>query len=316
MAKTIRLGTYNVNNLFDRFDDPYNFSDDPWRERFASKPKKLEDLYNLGQRILKSEVDILALQEIESLGALKEFVAGHLGKKDFKEYGIVSVSGNDPRGIDLGVISKYPLGEVTSHRFHRHEGTWIFSRDCLEVEILDKAGGQPFLTLFVSHLKSQFSEHKIGTTEWKKDKEENDAKRKRQLEKTLDIVKRSGKDTYAILGDFNDSPESPSIKWFIDANVGVGNGIELFDALATIRCKPEFEPYTGEDSPKKRKRDTHKWEKDKEKGHEETTYSQLDYIFLSGNLQQAFKSAQIEQSWYTSGSDHYLCYADVKFANL
>jgi endonuclease/exonuclease/phosphatase family metal-dependent hydrolase len=316
MAKTVRLGTYNVNNLFDRFDDPYNFSDDPWRKKFASKPKNLEDLFNLGQRILKSEVDILAMQEIESLGALKAFVAGHLGKQDFKEYGIVSIEGNDPRGIDLGVISKYPLGEVTSHRFHRHEGHWLFSRDCLEVDILNAVGGQPFLTLFVSHLKSQYSEHKIGTTEWNKDKAESDAKRKRQLKKTCDIVRSRNKGTYAILGDFNDSPDSPPIKWFIDENVGVGNGLELFDTLATIPCKAQFEPYTGGNSTKRRKRDTHKWDEDKEKGHDETTYSQLDYIFLSGNLRQAFKSAQIEQRWYTSGSDHSLCWADVEFANL
>lgn len=29
MSHKIRAGTYNAINLFDRFDDPYNFSDDP-----------------------------------------------------------------------------------------------------------------------------------------------------------------------------------------------------------------------------------------------------------------------------------------------
>ena len=45
MGQEIRIGTYNTNNLFDRFDDPYNFSDDPWRRAFAAKPKKLSELY-------------------------------------------------------------------------------------------------------------------------------------------------------------------------------------------------------------------------------------------------------------------------------
>jgi len=38
MSNLIRIGTYNTNNLFDRFDDPYNRSDDPWARNFASKP--------------------------------------------------------------------------------------------------------------------------------------------------------------------------------------------------------------------------------------------------------------------------------------
>ena len=50
MSKKIRIGTYNANNLFDRFDDPHNFSDDPWRRKFASKPKKLVDLYAANAR--------------------------------------------------------------------------------------------------------------------------------------------------------------------------------------------------------------------------------------------------------------------------
>jgi len=79
MTEELRIGTYNVNNLFDRFDDPYNFSDDPWRRKFASRPKKLERLYSLGARIRSSSLDVLALQEVESLGALREFMKGHVG---------------------------------------------------------------------------------------------------------------------------------------------------------------------------------------------------------------------------------------------
>jgi hypothetical protein len=38
MASTFKIGTYNVENLFDRFDDPYSRGDDPWG-RFGSFAK-------------------------------------------------------------------------------------------------------------------------------------------------------------------------------------------------------------------------------------------------------------------------------------
>jgi len=62
MSYKIRIGTYNTNNLFDRFDDPYNYGDDPWQRDFASRPKPLSELYELGARLRSSDLDILALE--------------------------------------------------------------------------------------------------------------------------------------------------------------------------------------------------------------------------------------------------------------
>lgn len=306
MANKIKLGTYNTNNLFDRFDDPYNYSDDPWRTLFASKPKKLVELYDLGARIRSSDVDILALQEIESLGALKEFIVGHVGDY-YQTNGIISLESNDPRGIDLGAVSKFPLGRVTSHRFRRYDGKKkVFSRDCLQVEVLKSDYSDVLLTLFVCHLKSKYSSEKAGTPEYVKDQEESVEKRTRQVEHTIKIIQACqdvDNDRFVVLGDMNDTPDSSALNGFLGPN----NPLKLHNALNSI---PQTD--TAPDSPDRRPRDTHKWAKDAEHGHMQTTYSQLDYILLSKALTQAFTGvAKVEQIRFTKGSDHYLSWVEL-----
>ena len=306
MVNKIRLGTYNTNNLFDRFDDPYNFSDDPWRQLFVSKPKKLVELYALGARIRNSNVDILALQEIESLGALKEFVVGHVGDY-YKNDGIISLESNDPRGIDLGAVSTFPLGRVISHRFRRYNGKRkVFSRDCLQVEVLKSDYSGVLLTLFVCHLKSKYSSHDVGTPEYVKDQQESAEKRERQVEHTTKIIQACqdvGKDLFVVLGDMNDTPDSPALNGFL----GQTNPLKLHNALNSI---PQAD--TTPNSPHRRPRDTHKWAKDPEHGHPQTTYSQLDYILISKALTPAFTGvAKVEQLRFTKGSDHYLSWVEL-----
>lgn len=306
VMKMIRLGTYNVNNLFDRFDDPYEQSDDPWRREFSARPKLLDEIFNLGERLRKSKLDILVVQEIESYGALREFVSGQLGDK-YKQGGVFSLESNDPRGIDLGIISKFPIGKVTTHRFRRQGGDKVFSRDCLEVEIQDMDYSRVLFTLFVLHLKSQYSKYVVGTPDWESDQQVSDGKRQRELENVAEIVKRSQAtqgSRYVILGDFNDNPLSNPITWFLE-----NSGLDLVDCLKSI--DPAY-PAAVAESETKRERDTHKWEKDPEQGHNKTTYSQLDYILLSKTLKDVFTGkAAVEQRGNTGGSDHFLCWAEL-----
>jgi exonuclease III len=312
MSQKIRVGTYNTNNLFDRFDDPYNFSDDPWRRAFAAKPKKLTELYALGARMRSSDVDVLALQEIESLDALREFIKGHVGPS-YKLNGVISSESNDPRGIDLGVVSKFPLGRVVSHRFRQHGGRSVFSRDCLQVEVLypDPDRNEVLLTLFVCHLKSKYSPYLPGTPEYEEDRQKSLEKRERQVAHTIEIVRacqQVDNDHFVVLGDMNDTPDSPALKDFLRPD----NPLKLHNALASI---PQSDD--APESTKRRPRDTHKWTKDPEKGHPQTTYSQLDYVLLSSALAQAFTgSAKVEQRRYTGGSDHYLCWVELDLEQL
>jgi len=88
--------------------------------------------------------------------------------------------------------------------------------------------------------------------------------------------------------------------------------MQLKNALASIS-----QTDTAPNSPKRRPRGTHKWKKDVEHGHMQTTYSQLDYILLSKTLASAFTGlAKVEQRKFTGGSDHYLCWAELDMSLL
>jgi endonuclease/exonuclease/phosphatase family metal-dependent hydrolase len=300
----IRVGTYNVNNLFDRFDDPYNYFDDPWKTQFGTKPKNYADVFNLGERIRSSDVDILALQEIESYGQLLAFVGSHT-KDKYDSSGVISVPSNDPRGIDLAALSKYPFGRITSHRFRKKNGKQVFSRDCLEVEILKKDRSNTLLTLYIQHLKSKYSKFKRGTPEYDIDQQKSIEKRKKQVENVIEIVKSNhdiDKENFIILGDFNDTPNSTALEEFLKPN----NDLKLFNALETIQ-----QTSNSADSTEKRPRDTHKWTRTQDSGNKLTTYSQLDYILLSDSLKSHIHEAKVEQRKFSTGSDHYLCWAEL-----
>src|SRR3954471_15912304 len=92
-----------------------------------------------------------------NLPTLRDFV-DLLGLRDAGFRHLSLVEGNDQRFIDVGVISKLPLGAVVSYKHRRHPEsprTAIFSRDLAQVEILDPKSRLPVLTVFVNHLKSQ-----------------------------------------------------------------------------------------------------------------------------------------------------------------
>ncbi|MGL5891925.1 MAG: endonuclease/exonuclease/phosphatase family protein, partial [Bacteroidia bacterium] len=61
------------------------------------------------------------------------------------------VDGNDPRLIDVAILSRIPIDSCTTHQTRKKGKTTIFSRDCLEVKFI--IGGKPF-SLFVNHFKS------------------------------------------------------------------------------------------------------------------------------------------------------------------
>lgn len=288
--RRVKLGTYNVNNFFDRFDDPYSRNDDRWGAR-VSKPKKLEDIYNLGQRLREDRPDILALQEVENKGALYEFNVEHLGGH-FDD--IVVIEGNDERGIQVGLASRFPLGQIVSYQFLRDFGDRqklkIFSRDLLEVEILDPDTYVPVLTVFVSHLKSQFVDPSLKGDDRKAAQNRAAHRRTRQAMAMAQLIKRRFANTqgglYAVMGDFNDTPTSAALSPLLqDPELG------LYDVLNEL---PE------------NRRWTHYWSDEKH-------YSQIDYILLSPALRRRLikDSVNVVQRGHTTGSDHRPVYADV-----
>lgn len=131
-------------------------------------------------------LDVLAVQEVEDIDTLRAFNSDQLGSLYSDD---VLIEGNDKRLIDIGLLSKYPIGKVTSWQYAVHPSTpneKVFSRDLLQVDIESKDRSERLFTLFVNHLKSQFINY------WEdKDKatKANDAHRLRQSEVVAQIVK-------------------------------------------------------------------------------------------------------------------------------
>lgn len=183
---TLTLTTFNVENLFNR----YAALDSPWSGRSYEKftqavglvsiASRAGDLVqyatteiqrnNTAQAILDSKPDILAVQEIENIYTLRIFNDTYLDNYFDR---IISIDGNDPRGIDVGLMVRKgaPVeivairthvddaeksGEAVRHGTRRDFGYLaakaIFSRDCLEVDL---AVGKKVVTLMVNHFKAQ-----------------------------------------------------------------------------------------------------------------------------------------------------------------
>jgi endonuclease/exonuclease/phosphatase family metal-dependent hydrolase len=309
----ITVGTFNLNNLFTRFNfeaeldeletadievtTKYTFSD-PGKYRvrvdaFGSlvHAKPVEEQKVIAERINRMDLDVLAVQEVENIEALKTFSSTFLEGA----HHVTLVEGNDPRLIDVGIISKLPLGAVTSwqHAVHPAEqGRRIFSRDLLEVEILNATRTRRLLTLFVNHLKSQFVHPKVSDAE--SARRAAALLRRRQVETIARIVAaRTRPDgAWAVCGDMNDPPGAESLEPLVAA----GSVDALTAPRETRPPKPDTPaaPATGSW--------THRF---KQSGRP-ASYELFDQIWLSPSLAARQTGAWIDRrrNHGGDGSDH------------
>jgi hypothetical protein len=133
---TVTVGTFNLNNLFSRFnftaavtETPsalsggvkLTFDEGDIRVRtFLGRLVKAKDhgeTETIANRIKAMDVDVLAVQEVEHIGILRQFNRDFLG--GLYDH-VALIEGNDPRLIDVGLLSKLPLGAITSHQTATH----------------------------------------------------------------------------------------------------------------------------------------------------------------------------------------------------
>jgi endonuclease/exonuclease/phosphatase family metal-dependent hydrolase len=281
MATQVRLTTFNLENLFNR----YAFLDMPWEnrdfERFVqsvgvvSLASRRGDLVsypiteiqrnNTALAILDAQPDVLVVQEIENIYTLRNFNDTYLNHY----FGhILSIDGNDPRGIDVGLLIKRSRTDITIEQIRTHiddsekkGGTVkrqsvpgfgytaagaVFSRDCLEVD-LNVAG--KVLTVMANHLKAQDSKPKTS-----------DARRKLQADRVAAVVNAAVAENKlpVVMGDMN-----------VDAQAKNGKTINALVKHPELR-----DPYAG--FPKKQAW-THYYDS-------EDSVSRLDYILPHKSL--------------------------------
>lgn len=190
----ITIGTFNVLNFFDADDDPYTTD-----EGTPAKPR--EELERLAESIRKLDADVVMIQEVENRPYLERFVKSMLPDLGYQD--VVLFEGNDQRGIDCAVLSRYPVGPVTSHRHLRFKddsgAAQRFQRDFPIVEIRPPDG--PRFVVIPVHFKS-----KRGGA---KQTERVRLAEMRQARAILDeLLKRDPAALVIVAGDFNDTWDS------------------------------------------------------------------------------------------------------------
>jgi endonuclease/exonuclease/phosphatase family metal-dependent hydrolase len=249
----IRLATFNVENLFARYNFNKNYN--PLSQNGFTINDLAFDVYDetdkqiTAQALREINADVFALQEIESLPVLDAFNSRYLDNMKYRHR--ILIDSFDPRKIDVAVLSRYPIKSVQSHRNERNasNSAWLFSRDCLVAEI-DVDGKQ--LIVYVNHFKSM-----IGG------RVETHGRRKEQAERVAAILDKRWQangyeGNFVVLGDFNDYPDGNTALTSLIKHPGLENVVERM---------PQEDRWTHFYSGRKE-------------------YKQLDFILLSKSLAQ------------------------------
>ncbi|MGY1500487.1 endonuclease/exonuclease/phosphatase family protein [Streptomyces sp. QTS52] len=263
---TLRLATFNVENLFARwrFADDVNPADANTRGWIVDQTRFVElgqdDKAITGAAVHEIDADVLALQEVENVDTLKHFRARSLGGRAKYPY-VAGVDGNDPRLIDVAVLSKLPITHIRSYQHFLDPVSptaTLFSRDCLEVDVEVGTGlSKRTVTIYVNHFKSMIGGRK-----------ETRPKRERQSAKVMEIVTERfgsspGGSPFVVVGDLNDYMATDA-----DGGPGIADLVEWDQVENVVARLPEADQWT------------HYWAGGNE-------YRQLDYMLPSASLAAA-----------------------------
>jgi endonuclease/exonuclease/phosphatase family metal-dependent hydrolase len=312
----VTVGTFNLNNLFSRFDftadvdtaaasdvmveqrtsfsfdDPSGFKVRTYEGRLVKgKPENERRL--IADRIKRMDLDVLAVQEVEDIDSLRQFVRDDLD--DLYRH-VVLIEGNDPRLIDVGLLSKLPLGGVTSWQYTPdplRPDQPVFSRDLLQIEVLTPDRRRRLFTIFNTHLKSHFVPFNAKDPDSERDRA--DQLRKRQCEVTAKIIAAETRpdSSYIVVGDMNDPPESSFLQ-----PLAAAPELNLSFGLADAH---ETRPGPGNPPPP-----TSAWTERFKPSGQPAVYTLMDQVWLSAPLAAKQTGAFIDRRTKLGGdgSDH------------
>lgn len=206
-GKTLKLGFWNLENLYDTKNDPWNDDDfTPEGANFWDATRYSNKLSNLSKVIDSLNVDVLGVCEVENLGVLKD-LSEKLSEKG-KKYEIVHYDSPDERGIDAGLFyNPNKLKVISSEPIAVKPGEKDKTRDILYVRLLHTATGDT-LHYFVNHWPSRRGGEK-----------ESAGKRAVAAETLNTYLTGKGllKKSVVVVGDFNDNPWDSSIQKVLGA---------------------------------------------------------------------------------------------------
>ena len=259
--------------LFNRTKTKVNANGvDDWGGFISFKREKFNEpaRANTAKVLRDVNADVACLVEVESRPVLRHFCIDRLPKTNaFAAYAHhMLIDGNDNRGIDVALASRMPYRTIFSHIDDRDATGEIFSRDCLEIELLHPNGFS--IWMFLNHFKSKGYGQQSTSNE----------KRLRQSKRVAKLLERFDlkKDRVIVCGDLNDTPASAPLKPLMD--------VPHLDDVLTLAF------------PNAADRWTYHYKKNE----------QIDYMLVSKPLRDALQGAGVERRgiWdvdkYTNGA--------------
>jgi len=236
-----------------------------WVGWIELKKKEVADkaILNTARVIAAIDPDILCCVEVEDRPGLARFNENVLapifdatGREPYPF--ALLLDGNDTRGIDVGILTRHPINDISTHVFDLPGANPIFSRDCAEYFV--EAPGMPGrFILMANHFASKGSDP-TGMN-----------RRVHQADRVRDVVvqrRSQGFTHFVVAGDFNDTPASVSLANLLGAP-GLTDAIKKF--------ANQIDP-TG-----------------KRLGTYETGKQQIDYLLMSDAVSAAARGAGIER---------------------
>ena len=222
---------YNLENLFDIKDDPRKLDDDftenserKWnKKRFRNKIRKLgQAIHQIGQNDISHPPVLVGVAEVENKFVLRKLIDSEALKD--KNYGIVHFDSPDERGIDTALI-------------YRKEFFKILEKKAVNLHIKNEYGERDY-TRDILHVKGllETEEVHILVNHWPSRRagaEETSYKRvaaaKKNKEVVAEIIKEDPSAKIIIMGDFNDDPQSESIRKLV--------GFDLYNPMELLHTK-------------------------------------------------------------------------------
>ncbi len=270
-----------------------------WVGWIELKTSEIRDqaILNTARVIAAVDADIQVLCEIEDRPSLAQFhdallapILATTGRRAYPY--ILLIDGNDSRGIDVAILSRHPILDISTHIFDVPGAPPIFSRDCAEYFVEIPRAGPP-LVVMANHFTSKGSDP-------------SGLKRRlpqaTQVKRIFDDRTAQGFTHMIVAGDLNDTPESRGL-------APLTTHRDLTDAVAQFAAA--IDP-SG-----------------KRLGTYETGKQQFDYLLMSPAVSAAARNAGIERrghyaprTWKAfdtvtgerfQASDHHAVWVDLAF---
>ncbi len=211
------IAFYNVENLFDTFDDPFTADDDftptgklKWTfKRYGVKIRKLSSVISqLGLNHATKPPVIVGLVEVENAKVVSDLANSSYLKKH--HYGYVHHDSPDERGIDVALLYSKVAFELLDSKTYPvfledNRGQRDYTRDILKVT--GNLHGE-LVHILVNH----WSSRREGV-------EVSEPKRilaAKTIRNIIDLIKdKEMNPKIIIMGDFNDDPTSKSVKEYM-----------------------------------------------------------------------------------------------------